>query len=639
MGEIKQKKITKRRLNKNKNNVKYLVFDIETYPDKHNYHVPYLLVMISDKETKVWFKKDKTHNIIRDFIDHVKKNYHGYTMFAHNLKDFDGRFLLDELKADEFQSSKKTCLFRDQHIMSINLKNNITIKDSVLLLPDSLAELANNFKLPINKGELPHHLINEENYKSYEKQAIDYCILDCEVLFKVLREFELLSNKLSPVNPLSCLTLPQFAYHTFLSDNFFPEDWNIYRLDKEKYNFVSSGYYGGRVDVFITYLEYMEDLISYFDVNSLYPYSMTKEMPDGPGDWTTIAASDLNHFFGFVEVTVIAPQNLHIPILPYRWEGSLYFPKGEFRGVHFSEELKYALSKGYKIKEVHKALKFGKKTDVFKKYVDTFYKKKQEESYTKGGLYYIIKLLLNGLYGRFGMKHENTEYIISSPEEVTQYYKYYTVHTEIALKNASLLKLSKEPPLISAHIKDFLKQKEINAPKVPSFNREDRSPAHVSAAIAAYSRIILDTYIRIIGEENVAYVDTDSIISKKSLPEEHIDPNELGKWKLEGMFNLFYCFGPKAYTLESLRGPKYTVDRCKGISKDELKKAIKALKEKATYTSIETTNFKKDLKSMKIFTNVELKKTITAYTTKKRKFVDNDVRTYPLNAPNDFKNL
>src|SRR5690606_25368662 len=96
-------------------------------------HIPYLLVMISDKETKVWFKNDKTHNIIREFLEHIKTHYKKYTIFAHNLSEFDGRFILDELSKEEFLSNSRTCLFRQQQILAIYLRNKITFKDSYLL--------------------------------------------------------------------------------------------------------------------------------------------------------------------------------------------------------------------------------------------------------------------------------------------------------------------------------------------------------------------------------------------------------------------------------------------------------------------------------------------------------------------------
>lgn len=618
-------------------NPSFLVFDIETYPCKvNNVHIPYLLVMISDKETKVWFKKDKTHNIIREFIEHIKTHYKKYNIFAHNLSEFDGRFILDELTKEEFLSNTKTCLFRQQEILAIYLKNNITFKDSRLLLPDSLAKLAKEFNLELSKANLPHDSINEDNYHLFKNKAIEYCILDCQILYKILINFQNLSKSLSPVNPLSCLTLPQFAYYTYLTEEYFDKEWELYKLDKKKYNFIASGYYGGRVDVFQTYVESPNSEIYYYDVNSLYPFAMLNYMPEGKGTWINLDINSFENFFGFVDITIESPSNIHIPILPYRFEDSLYFPKGTFRGVHFSEEIKYALSYGYKIKEIHKALSFEKRLGVFNKYVYTFYEKKKEEAKTRGGLYYIIKLLLNGLYGKFGMRHFESVYKIVSPQEFINYSIFYTIDAVLELKNAFLIKIKDQPNEVAKIIPNFFYRKATEAPKLKIWNRDDRSPVHVSAAIASYSRITLDKCIRILGEENICYCDTDSVISLKELPKDKIDSTALGFWKLEGTFKEFYSFGPKIYHLDPKDGIRKPIDRCKGVPREQITEALLSLKNDFKYISVEKTNFLKDKNNMLIHTNVYRTKVITAYKTKKRHFVPNSTITYPLTAPDDF---
>lgn len=618
-------------------NPKFLVFDIETFPCKErNIHVPYLLVMISDKETKVWFKKDKAHNIIRDFIDYVKLHYKNYIVFAHNYSEFDGRFILDELTKEEFLSDHRTCLFRQQEILAVYLKNGIIFKDSYLLLPDSLAKLANEFNLELSKGTLPHDSINEDNYHLFKKEATEYCILDCQILYKIIINFQILSKSISPVNPISCLTLPQFAYYTYLSENFFAKDWDLYKLDKKKYNFVASGYYGGKVDVFQTYVYSQNSEINYYDVNSLYPFAMLNYMPEGEGTWVNLDINSFNDFFGFVDITIESPSNIHIPILPYRFEDSLYFPKGTFRGVHFSEEIKYALSCGYRIKEIHNALSFNKRHGVFEKYVHTFYEKKKEEAKTRGGLYYIIKLLLNGLYGKFGMRHIDSEYKVVSPQEYIEYSKFYSIDGVLELKNAFLIKIKGQPNEVANIIPNFFYRKATEAPKLLIWNKDERSPVHVSAAIASYSRIVLDKCIRILGEENICYVDTDGVITTKKLPDSEIHQNMLGKWKLEGVFKEFYSFGPKMYHLDPQDGFREPINRCKGVSKKQIADALASLKNNYKYISVEKTNFLKDKNNMLIHTNVYRTKVITAYKTKKRLFVPNTTITYPLTAPIDF---
>lgn len=632
---MKQKKINEKKILRKKQ-INIFTFDIETYSSKDNIHIPYLITLISDKEKKVWFK-EKNNDIITEFKEHVQKHYMNYRGFAHNLGNFDGRLILDILKADEFLAPNKTCMFKDTSILAIYLKNDIVLVDSLHLLPHKLEKLAKQFKLDIVKGDLPHDKINELTYKEYKEAAISYCINDSEILYKVLKIFEgiIFYSNISDISPLNCITLPQFAFQTFRTSKYFPKHWELFKLDIKKYNFVADGYYGGKVDVFQTYAKSDNNNINYYDVNSLYPSAMLLPMPQGVGTWIEGENIDISNFFGFVEVTLEAPKSLHIPILPYRFDGALYFPQGVFTSVQFSEELKYALNYGYTIKQIKRGLSFEKASNIFDRYVLTLNKIKEKESKTRGPLYYIVKLLLNALYGKFGMKPIESEFRVIEPKDLRKYTKYCEVEHLVELKDAILIKVKDTPTLEATKTKDFFYNKEKEGPKLATWQKRERSPAHISAAIASYSRIVLDKCIRDIGEEHVCYVDTDGIISLKELSETQIDSSALGKWKLEGQFKEFYAFGPKIYNLIH-NEPTKNIDRCAGIPNSEVEQALKSLRETYTYTSIQKLNFKKDRHTMRIQTNVNLKKTIKAYSTKKRKFYPDDIITYPLISPEDF---
>ncbi|GJZ55890.1 phospholipase-like protein [Tanacetum coccineum] len=52
----------------------------------------------------------------------------------------------------------------------------------------------------------------------------------------------------------------------------------------------------------------------------------------------------------FIEAYVVCPKTINKPFLPYRSKtGTLIIPTGEFIGVYYSEELKYAVGLGYKV--------------------------------------------------------------------------------------------------------------------------------------------------------------------------------------------------------------------------------------------------------------------------------------------------
>lgn len=91
----------------------------------------------------------------------------------------------------------------------------------------------------------------------------------------------------------------------------------------------------------------------YYDVNSLYPFSMTGvPMPIGqPQRYSYFRGHKLSDLYGFIEAYVECPASFNKPMLPYRSSKSsvLLFPTGKFIGVYFSEELKYAETVGYTI--------------------------------------------------------------------------------------------------------------------------------------------------------------------------------------------------------------------------------------------------------------------------------------------------
>ena len=95
--------------------------------------------------------------------------------------------------------------------------------------------------------------------------------------------------------------------------------------------------------------------------------------------WKTPRVS-LDDFFGFVEVTVTAPNNLYAPLLPFRTDQGIVYATGTFRGVYFTEELKAYEKYGYKY-EIHCGYiypDYYTSTTVFNSYVETLFDKRME---------------------------------------------------------------------------------------------------------------------------------------------------------------------------------------------------------------------------------------------------------------------
>ena len=104
---------------------------------------------------------------------------------------------------------------------------------------------------------------------------------------------------------------------------------------------------------------------------------------------------------------VYAPENLNIPFLCSKLNGRTIQPTGRFSGWYFSEELKLAQKLGYKIKILEAIL--YERGKPFNDYVNNLFAMRKK--YPKGtAMNTIVKLLLNSLYGVFGMNNIQTNY-------------------------------------------------------------------------------------------------------------------------------------------------------------------------------------------------------------------------------------
>ena len=89
-------------------------------------------------------------------------------------------------------------------------------------------------------------------------------------------------------------------------------------------SFVRNSYFGGATD----YYTCITEELKYFDVNSLYPFVMLKDMPLNPTRIKQV--KNLENFFGFVRVKVYCPVTVERPLLPVKFEGKTIFPTGKW---------------------------------------------------------------------------------------------------------------------------------------------------------------------------------------------------------------------------------------------------------------------------------------------------------------------
>ncbi|XP_056022075.1 uncharacterized protein LOC130054965 [Ostrea edulis] len=160
--------------------------------------------------------------------------------------------------------------------------------------------------------------------------------------------------------------------------------------------------YGGRTNA--TRLYCNEGDMRYVDVCSLNPYVLKyKPFPTGHPQVITSDFKNVREYFGLIHCRVLPPRGLYHPVLPYKTGGKVLFPlcrtcaehrnldpdercqhtdsQRSLTGTWVTTELHKALDLGYRLDRIYEVWDFENSSqDLFRSYIDTFLKIKQEAS-------------------------------------------------------------------------------------------------------------------------------------------------------------------------------------------------------------------------------------------------------------------
>jgi len=557
---------------------KFLTMDFETRTINDVMSV--ICVSIYDGKNISSFYIDNYKNsedLIKSSIKSILiRKYNNCKVYFHNFSNFDAVFLLRILS--EISNDKLKPIIRDERVIDLKFnygKNNIYkiyFRDSLLLLPCSLRELGKSFDVDVKKGLFPYKFINEINvplnyigkvpginmfeglslkqYSNYsedfnndwnlKKELITYCETDVISLWKIIAKFQLRIFKYFTVDVLLYPTLSSLALGIYRS-NFMDEKDRIPVILGNMYNDLKRSYTGGSVDV---YKPSGENIYRY-DVNSLYPYVMKNSpMPVGTPYYFEGNIFDVDKdAFGFFNVKVVSPKHIKHPILQVRLNTGdgvrTVCPIGSWSGMYFSEEIKNAEKYGYKFEVLNGYL--FEKCYIFNGYVDFLYDIKRT-SVQKSADYIISKLLLNSLYGRFGMSPEIENHIIIDSDCEDE----YCDNDKYSVRD--ILEFNNGKELIS-----YIKRSDYDI----DYDKSVNISVAISSAITAYSRIHMSKF-KNLDDIILFYSDTDSLDFSKPLNNKFIG-EELGKLKLEHVFNKAVYLAPKVYGAITSEGKQHVI--------------------------------------------------------------------------------
>ena len=148
-----------------------------------------------------------------------------------------------------------------------------------------------------------------------------------------------------------------------------------------------------------------------YDINSAYPFAMTK-IPDLlDGKWINQKTINQNAEIGFFRIQADIPDFEMIPCFPFRKNNMIIFPSGKFETYCTLSELKVCDPKFYKVLDAWQFIP-NKETlgDIrypFKKFIEKLYRKRMRLKKNNDPMQLPIKIILNSMYGKTGQLYRN----------------------------------------------------------------------------------------------------------------------------------------------------------------------------------------------------------------------------------------
>jgi DNA polymerase elongation subunit (family B) len=367
---------------------------------------------------------------------------------------------------------------------------------------------------------------------SLRAESIKYCINDCVTLYQVLNKFNDLIFDRFKLNVNNCSTITRLAFDIFRAH--YLKENTIPMIHGDIYDHIKMSYTGGGTDMYIP-SNSENELIYGYDVNSLYPSVMEKfDMPVGN---VTYFEGDIRKYqpeaFGFFYCQVKTPSNLaHLIIQTHvKTPGGLrtLSALGTFYDMIFSFEMDNAIKLGYQF-DILWGYTFDR-DNIFKEFVTDLYNLRLE--YPKSHpMNFIAKIIMNSLYGRFGMDDRFDKITIIEKESFDQFIEKRNPETILNVLD------------LDTH---FLVETNDNNTVLSDITRPHNISIPIASAITSYSRVFMSQFKNIPSEKmKLFYTDTDSIYTNltpdlmndifASCDDTNIvDEKGLGKLKLESI--------------------------------------------------------------------------------------------------------
>jgi len=412
-----------------------------------------------------------------------------------------------------------------------------------------------------------------------EAIADAYCKRDVEIIYKaMLSWFDFIEeHDLGGFAPTLAGQSMRAYRHRFMTH---PLKVSTYT---DEVSLSRSCYYGGRTETYRIGGIYGD--LYCVDVHSMYPSVMRNEMyPTQCIGYTKHCDLDklkrwLKKYCVCAKVRLNTIKNAY----PYKQNGKLIFPIGNFVTYLSTPELIYAIEQGDIVK-IYEAAVY-ERANIFREFVDYFYNLRLK--YKKEGQIeqqWRVKIILNSLYGKFGQK--GIVYDTYEQTDDLSVKQYVIIHAPTGKR----FKYRQFGGLVQVQ-KDEVESRE----SIPS----------IAAHVTAYARMKLYKAIQLAGPDNVYYCDTDSLYCNHIAIErlkDVIHPSKLGLWGVEKKARNMVIYGVKDYRFGKYEKHKGVKREAVWTSSNTIKQtqwsSFKATLKDPNFRYPETINIEKHLKRL-----------------------------------------
>lgn len=378
----------------------------------------------------------------------------------------------------------------------------------------------------LDKLPMPSPDASRREWDRYCKRDVEVIVEACVRWWEWLRERDFGGSAATLAAQAFVAFRHRFLTHSILID----ANFSALELARD-------AYHGGRTEAFR--IGAFEGPFYLLDVRSEYPTVMERETYPTilRGVYGGLSPTELEQATERRAVVADVELETDEPVYPFNESSPLLFPTGRFRTVLTTGELRHALARG-RIRRIYQVALY-EQAPIFAAYVRELAAlradalKRQDRFET-----WILKLLMNSLYGKFGQRGRRTERVGETDDLACKMWD------EVDGVTGERYRVRQLAGRIENHYME---------------GESRYSHPAIAAHVTAYGRLLLWALIERAGLGEVLYCDTDSVLVSQAGYDRLrslIGEGGLGSLHLDRIVRHATIWGPKDYKLDDVQRTK-----------------------------------------------------------------------------------